>query len=642
MIRDILKKNSNVNSISKDIEILHKYFPGCFNNEGKFDIDKFKSQITDRINICKEGYDLNFLGKSYARLLASTDTTTVIKPDLEHNNQPGNSESENLYISGDNLDGLKHLLKSYSNQVKCIYIDPPYNTGTDGFVYNDKFQFTPEDLQTKLSITEEEAYKILDLTKRGSASHSAWLMFMMPRLQLAKDLLKKDGIIFISIDDNEQANLKLLCDNIFGEENFISVFCRKGTGGRQDSSYFAVVHEYILCYVRDSSQFNAGRQVKVGDSYPKYDKALQKYYKTQLLRKWGANSLRTDRPNLYFPIKDPDGNDHYPIIYEESVKNNQTEVKKNEGCWRWGRETMEGALKEGKIEFQKDKYGKWIAYEKIYKPEIPATKLYNTWIDTVNSKSGKPLLKELFEGESPFEYPKPLDLIKLIIQMANLNKNEIVLDFFSGSATTAHAVMSLNAEDNLKRKYIMIQWQEKCSEKSVAYRMGYKTIDQIGQDRIKRAAKKIKTETGADIDYGFKHYTLEEPQDQTLKKLFDFDPKVLFNDNTIMDRFGRETVIETWLVNDGYGFGAQYKAMKLSQYTAYYFSKHLYLIDSGFNEEDMVTLVDKYLGDNQFNPENIVIFGYSFTFSQTEMLRKNLVTLRDSNKNLNVNINIRY
>ena len=170
----------------------------------------------------QEGYELKFLGKSYAKLLASTETTTVIQPNEAHNSLPENASSENIYISGDNLDGLKHLLKSYNGAIKCIYIDPPYNTGSDGFVYAENFNYTKDTLQEKLSVSEEEAERILDLTKRGSASHSAWLMFMYSRLLLARDLLKDDGVIFISIDDNEQANLKLLCDDVFGEENLIA------------------------------------------------------------------------------------------------------------------------------------------------------------------------------------------------------------------------------------------------------------------------------------------------------------------------------------------------------------------------------------------------------------------------------------
>ncbi len=221
MVKDIMAANEAVTPNSKEIDVLREHFPACFASDGSFDIERFKEYLSDKVAVTGEGYELRFLGKNYARLLASLDTTTVIVPDEEHNSKPENADSQNIYISGDNLDGIKHLLKSYSGSVKCIYIDPPYNTGKDGFSYKDSFSFTAEELSDKLSIDEEQAKRILDLTKRGSASHSAWLMFMYPRLLLARDLLKDDGVIFISIDDNEQGNLKLLCDDVFGEDRFI-------------------------------------------------------------------------------------------------------------------------------------------------------------------------------------------------------------------------------------------------------------------------------------------------------------------------------------------------------------------------------------------------------------------------------------
>ena len=202
MIKDIIDKNNSVTPGSNELEILREHFPACFKEDGSFDIVRFQEYLKDKVEVTDEGYELRFLGKNYARMLASLDTTTVIMPDEAHNSLPENKGSKNIYISGDNLDALKHLLKSYAGQVKCIYIDPPYNTGSDGFVYNDSFNFTAEELSTKLSISLDKAQRILDLTLRGSASHSAWLMFMLPRLLLARDILSKDGIIFISIDDN--------------------------------------------------------------------------------------------------------------------------------------------------------------------------------------------------------------------------------------------------------------------------------------------------------------------------------------------------------------------------------------------------------------------------------------------------------
>ena len=214
MIKDILNFNESMKPNTREIEVLRENFPACFKSDGSFDLERFKEYLNDKVTVKNEGYELKFLGKNYARLLASVDSTTVIVPDEEHNNKPENKNSENIYISGDNLDGLKHLLKSYAGQVKCIYIDPPYNTGSDGFVYNDNFNFTVDELAEKLSIDDEQAQRILDLTKRGSASHSAWLMFMYPRLLLARDLLTDDGVIFISIDDNEVDNLKKICVEI--------------------------------------------------------------------------------------------------------------------------------------------------------------------------------------------------------------------------------------------------------------------------------------------------------------------------------------------------------------------------------------------------------------------------------------------
>lgn len=246
MIKDIIEQNAQVSPNAEELAILHRYFPSCFTNEGKFDLDLFETRIKDSVETTKEGYALNWLGKDYARMIASMDTTTVIVPDEEHNAKPENKNSENIYISGDNLDALSHLLKSYAGRIKCIYIDPPYNTGSDDFAYNDKFSFTKEDLVAKLSISEEQASKILDLTKRGSASHSAWLMFMAPRLQLAKDLLSEDGVIFISIDDNEQANLKLLCDSVLGEENLLSQIIVQSNKRGQTYKQLAKTHEYLL------------------------------------------------------------------------------------------------------------------------------------------------------------------------------------------------------------------------------------------------------------------------------------------------------------------------------------------------------------------------------------------------------------
>ena len=257
MIQHIINKNETASPVSREMAGLKEYFPQCFNSQGEFDIDKFREAIQPQVDVTREGRSYDFLGKSYARMLSSLDTTTVIRPDTEHNAKPENANSENIYISGDNLDALHHLTKSYAGQVKCIYIDPPYNTGTDGFVYNDKFKFTAEELEKKLSISPDEAEKIIAMTSGHRASHAAWLTFMMPRLQLARDLLSKDGVIFISIDDNEQAYLKQLCDNMFGEDNFIAqLIWEKRVNRENDEKIFLIVmimscvmQEYLLVMI---------------------------------------------------------------------------------------------------------------------------------------------------------------------------------------------------------------------------------------------------------------------------------------------------------------------------------------------------------------------------------------------------------
>lgn len=641
MVKDIMATNEDVRANNRELAALREHFPACFAVDGSFDIARFKEYLADKVNVTNEGYELRFLGKNYARLLASVDTTTVIVPDEEHNNKPENAKSENIYISGDNLDGLKHLLKSYARKVKCIYIDPPYNTGSDGFVYKDSFNFTAEELEEKLSIDESQATRILDLTKRGSASHSAWLMFLYPRLLLARDLLAEDGVIFVSINDDEKINLKLLLDDAFGEENFLASFCKKGSGGKQDSTHFAIIHEYVLCYAR--SKFKSGEQIKDDDVYPYSDERGN--YKTMLLRKWGDAALRQDRPRMF-----------YPLYYDgENISLTKSNIKKpkkilpmlddtTEGRWRWGKDTMRQALENDLIEI-KNVDGNLVAYEKVYENtegDIP-TKLYNTWLDNIDNSSGKSLLKKLFDGIAPFDYPKPMDLIIRLLKMGNAFDG-VVVDFFSGSATTAHAVMELNTEDGGNRTVISIQWKETCKENSQAYQAGYKTIDQIGMERIIRAAKKIREEhPDTEADLGFRHFTLQEPSAGTLDKLERFEPESgLMIQNTVLDDFGIPTVLATWLVRDGYGFTASVETVDFAGYTGYYMDKHLYLIAPELSDEAIGAIVERYETDGTFKPENVVLFGYSFLWTEMESLKANLARLKATEKNLHIHFEIRY
>lgn len=334
MLRDIIEQNEKVKVNTREVQLLKEHFGGCFNNEGKFDLEKFRAMIGDKINIVEENQGFNFLGKSYARMITGQESLTVIRPDEPHNCKPENRDSENIYISGDNLDALKHLCKSYSGQVKCIYIDPPYNTGSDGFVYNDKFDFNAEELSSKLGINLEQAEHILDMKKSSSASDAAWLTFMLPRLELAKDMLSKDGVIFISIDDNEQANLKLLCDEIFGVENFKADIAWQKRYTRSNNTVdFTTVVEHILVYSRGEA-FEVNLLPRTDDSDARYTNPDNDHRGP-----WkGASFLNPatpqQRPNLCYPITNPNTGE---------VTTNTT------NAWRRSKEVYEQLLKENKL-----------------------------------------------------------------------------------------------------------------------------------------------------------------------------------------------------------------------------------------------------------------------------------------------------
>ena len=636
MIKDILENNQNVKANSHKMEALREHFAGCFTSDGAFDMERFKEMLRDEVDLKSEGYSLNFLGKDYANLIASVDTTTVVVPDLEHNLKPENKDSENVYISGDNLDALKHLLKSYAGQVKCIYIDPPYNTGTDGFVYNDRFSFTSEQLQKRLSIDEEEANRILDMTSRGSSSHSAWLMFMSPRLQLARQLLSKDGVIFISIDDNEQANLKLLCDYVFGEENCLGCIVRPtGQTTGQDSGGLGSSFDYILVYSKNPEYELNGLELTEKDKKRFENEDEVGKYAYDQLRKTGSNDKREDRPNMYYAIKNPDGEDLYPTAQEGY-----------DSRWRVEYNTYKNLEANGFILWKKTKRdGKeiWWPYVKYYL-EGRTKRPSPLWMDLEGNKKAARDLRDLFDGYKVFDYPKPLQLIKRIIQIST-DKDSIVLDFFGGSSTTAHAIMDFNKENiNSYRKYILVQWQEEMSSDSEAtVYMGYRTIDQIGQERIKRAAAKIKAENPLFAgDLGFKHYTLKEVPENVLDKMEEFNPEEANFANNMLDIFGRETVLATWKVRDGYGLTSEVEKVQLADYTAYQCGDHLYLLDEGLSDDAITAMVDKYGEPTPWNPHNVVLFGYNMNFGVQDALKTNLPLLNEGEKQVKINIDVRY
>ena len=481
-----------------EMEKLKAVFPQCF-AEGKLDIDKLLSLCGEYIDNDFEKYKFEWKGKIEALKLAQKRSTGTLRPCKAES--VNFDETKNLYIEGDNLEVLKLLQTAYYNKIKMIYIDPPYNTGSD-FVYEDDFA---DPMARYKEVTQQTTKSNAETMGRY---HTNWLNMMYPRLRLAVNLLSNDGVIFISIDDNEVTNLKKICNEVFGEENFVAQICIKGSGGRQDSKHFAVIHQYVICYAKNIDNFIAGEDEKEEEKFPYFDEEKGLHYKTQLLRKWGDKSKREDRPNLYYPITDPDGNEHYPMLNETT-----------EGRWRWGKEKMAEGIEQGLVTFSKVN-GKWVAYEKIYEGQRN-TKKFNTWIESIGTESSINIIKELF-GEKVFDYPKPVELIKQLIKMANTTSESIILDFFSGSATTAHATMQLNQEDGLDRKFIMVQLPEMCDEKSEASKYGYSNICEIGKERIRRAGNKILEEiTSETVDVA--QYGESFEVDETVSKYKNLD-----------------------------------------------------------------------------------------------------------------------
>ena len=629
MIKDIIGRNAEAAAGQKEIKVLKEYFPQCFNADGEFDIEAFKAALPEGTTLTDETSGFNWLGKNYARMLTNMDTTTLIRPDEEHNAKPENRDSRNVYISGDNLDALQHLVKSYGGKVKVIYIDPPYNTGSDGFVYNDKFNFTADELAKRLDVSRERAERILSMTRRGSASHAAWLTFMLPRLSFARDLLTDDGVIFISIDDNEQANLKRLCDEVFGEECFVAQFIWEKRKTREKRSSISIRHDYVLCYVKDIELLEDSLGLEM------MTKAALSRYKNP------DNDPKG--PWTSVPAIAQAGHGTKSQFYTFAAPNGKSYNLPSGSCWRMTLEKMNEAVAQNKIWFGSD--GNGVPRIKKYLSE---GKQGLTPESIVSSEKGgtndsaKREIVELFNGKAVFETPKPVELIRHILSMT-LGENVTVLDFFGGSSTTAHAVMQKNAEDGGTRKYILVQWQEECKPDSEAAKAGYKTIDEVGMERIKRAAKKIKEANPLFAgDLGFKHFVLEEPKENALLQMETFDPTTTISSLTV-DDFGLEAVLRTWLVADGYGFTEEAEEVTLGRYKAYWKGNHLYMInpDNDFDANSIAALMDKYNGE-PFSPQNIVIFGYSFGFTHCEELQKNLRTLKEGNKTLTVNIDVRY
>lgn len=635
MIKDNILYNESAKPNSREIEVLKNTFPQYFDKDGNFYWDRFKEVFkNEEISLNKEGYELNFLGKSYARYLSSTRTETFIAPHTEHNEAEENKDSENLYIIGDNLDALKHLLGSYAGKIKCIYIDPPYNTGSDGFVYPDNFYFDAKKLSEMIGVEEEEAQRIINL--KGKSSHSAWLTFMYPRLILARELLSEDGVIFISIDDNEQANLKLICDEIFGEENFVSDLVWRKKTGASDAKGIANITENILVYIKH----NAEDTLKKAFSNNKESYNIERYsLEDEYVDVRGSHYTdNLDRGGLQYSdsmnygIEAPDGTTLFP--------NGRTEFVNDGWTWKWSKQKVEWGIKNGfiVIEPSKRKNSGWAVKYKNYLNVDNEGEFYersaaykNVILDIINSE-GTNEIKDILGGNY-FSNPKPSKLIYTL--MKYVHDADIILDFFSGSGTTAHAVMKLNAEDGGNRKYILVQLPEVIKEDKPAYKEGYRTIDEIGRERIRRAAKKIQEETGADIDYGFKVYSLKSLEEEVLTNLdyFDDNPKLILDDMVgIFDTDkskGKDVILSTYLALDGYGLSVNTQKYRLSNFEADKIENSIYMIDNGLDSDDVMELI-KRIETLELDITRVVVYAPSLSFHVLHELKKNLSNLRNN------------
>ena len=654
---DEIRANEAVNISDNTINKLRADFPSCFTNEGKFDWLKFKELLSDNIDITNEGYELNFLGKSYAKYLTSLDEDTLLIPDEEHNKQDINRNSQNVYITGDNFDSMKHLLNSYRGLIKCIYLDPPYNTGSDGFTYHDKFSFTVPTLMEKLNLGEKEAERVLDLTTRGSASHSAWCMFMLPRLLMARDLLTNDGIVVISIDESEHANLRLLCDDVFDERNYAGEIIWKNSS-KNDQDYISMQHEYILFYVKNKD-INKGQWKEKKEGLDEIFKAFEGFRKQtddpdeihKLALEWykqfsEANpiygskhySWYDDIKGVYFP-DNISGSKFGQYVYDVVHPVTGKVVKAPASRWRYPESSMLELISNGGVHFGKDE--SVIPNKKTYLVDTQYQSL--TSIKFKDGRVASKMIEKLLGDAKYFSNPKDVDLMASIFTALEIGNNDIVLDVFSGSGTTAHTVMKMNAEKGTNIRYIHLQLDEAVKEKDAPYKAGYRTIDEIGRARIEASAKLVQEETGADIDYGYTHYYIKQLEDDSIEKMEEFDPEVYIVNNSINDEIGENIILSTWLCKDGYGFNPDVKEIDLDGYKAYYCGKHLYLIGRQFTKDNVNALIKMYVNDITFNPEHIVLFGYSFeAWTISETIQRNLSILKGSRKDLNVNIDTRY
>jgi adenine-specific DNA-methyltransferase len=568
--------------VDENIKKIAELFPNCLterlDENGKpevaIDFDQLRQELSkDIVEGPEERYQFTWPDKRNAIRLANAPTTDTLRPCREESVDFDNTQ--NLYIEGDNLEVLKLLRENYLGKVKMIYIDPPYNTGND-FVYNDDFAQIAGDYVHNSGQEDEEGNRLVANTESNGRFHTDWLNMIYPRLKVAKDLLSEDGVIFISIDDNEVENMRKLCDEIFGAINYVGqVIVVNNPKGRNDTKHFAICNEYAIVYgKRDYETHGLPLSEEQISLFDKEDDNGNKY-QLRDLRKRGNADNRSDRPNMFFPIYyNPNTKQVSLEKHEEWVEILPIKGDGTDGRWRWGKDRVEKylSLMVPKQVKGKDKWG--MEYKIYLDPKLNpliddeeeiSSKPKTIWQDSlISSDIARRTLKALMEANI-FDFPKSVELIKRFALIGS-GKDSVVLDFFSGSATTAHAVMQLNAEDGGNRKFIMVQLHEATDEKSEAYKAGYKNICEIGKERIRRAGKKIVEEqekkrmeeglfagssTGSEarpLDIGFRVLKLDSSNMQDVYYSPEqFNENLLFEDNIKHDRTDEDLLFQAMI-----------------------------------------------------------------------------------------------
>ena len=536
--------------IGSNTRKIAQLFPHCvterLGKDGKpelaIDFEKLQAELSDEIiGDSEERYQFTWPDKRAAVRLANTPTTMTLRPCREESVDFDNTQ--NLYIEGDNLDVLKVLRETYLGKVKMIYIDPPYNTGND-FVYNDDFSQGKEEFELSSGLFDEEGNQTIDPMVRNTESngrfHTDWLNMIYPRLKVARDLLSEDGVIFISIDENEIENLKKVGNEIFGEQNFVgNIIWERAFSPKNDAKYLSDSHDYIVIYAKCINSFSIGKLPRTEEMNARY-----KNPDNDPNGPWSSGDLtaKTYSAAYDYPVTTPSGKIVYPT-------NGRSWITSQDNMLKW--------IAENRIWFGEkgDNTPRYKRYLSEMTEGVVATTIWK-YDDVGHSQEGRQELKKLFDDKGNFDGPKPLRLLSRILQIANLDKSSIVIDFFSGSATTAHAVMKLNADDGGNRKFIMVQLPEKTDEKSEAYKAGYKNICEIGKERIRRAGKKIVEELGVrneelgikKLDVGFRVLKLDSSNmEDVYYTPQEFELQSLFMENVKADRTSEDLLFQVML-----------------------------------------------------------------------------------------------